>query len=60
MKWNIMFTTAVLLQLLSVQAGTKQATICTTYGDDIYDYQLDQMIDSVVPPSAKRLKHFSS
>lgn len=46
---------AALLPLLTAQAAEKKATICTTYGDDIYDYQLDQMIDSVVPPSAKRL-----
>jgi hypothetical protein len=54
MKRNTMLA-AALLPLLAAQAGTKKATICTTYGDDIYDYQLDQMIDSVVPPSAKRL-----
>ncbi|MFO7936904.1 MAG: hypothetical protein R6V06_04770 [Kiritimatiellia bacterium] len=55
MKQKLILLAAVLLPLLAAQAGTKQATICTTYGDDIYDYQLDQMIDSVVPPSAKRL-----
>jgi hypothetical protein len=55
MKHKMIIITAALLPLLIAWPGTKQATICTTYGDDIYDYQLDQMIDSVVPPSAKRL-----
>lgn len=55
MKQKAMILAVALLPLLAARAGTKQATICTTYGDDIYDYELDQMIDSVVPPSAKRL-----
>jgi hypothetical protein len=55
MKRKLMILAAAMLSLLAAQAGTKKATICTTYGDDIYDYELDQMIDSVVPPSAKRL-----
>ena len=55
MKRNMMLLAVALLPLLAAQAGTQKATICTTYGDDIYDYQLDQMIDSVVPPSARRL-----
>ncbi|MDD2455527.1 MAG: hypothetical protein PHE10_04260, partial [Kiritimatiellae bacterium] len=49
------FLIATSVAVFTVMAEIKRATICTTYGDDIYDYQLDQMIDSVVPPSAKRL-----
>ncbi len=57
MKRNPIVTAAVIAACLvmTTQAGSKKATICTTYGDDIYDYQLDQMIDSFIPPSAKRL-----
>lgn len=57
MKRNINLAAAVIAacSLMTAQAGIKKATLCTTYGDDIYDYQLDQYIDSVIPPAAKRL-----